>query len=181
MESLTNVSARPLPIWSWDESGTCTLDAVLLFALLFTVSHPPDQPKIQDAVKERSGFRISPFTNFNRKLEFILSKHGSWDNIPPIELTTLRNQVRLQLEKNGVNINHESDLSGVLDQLLLSRFRTFSMNRINRCSKCGNRENPREPVERDTVYVHILRYIAASGLGQLRLENMIDFQVKVKP
>ena len=96
--------------------------------------------------------------DFNRNLELILFRYGSWDNIPPVELTTLRNQVWLQLEKNGIHINHESGLSRVLDQLLPSCFRTFSMNRINRCSNCGNREDAREPVQRDTVLLVLDSY-----------------------
>jgi hypothetical protein len=111
----------------------------------------------------------------------ILIKYGSWDNIPSAELTILRNQVWVQLEKNGIHINHQSDISCILDQLPPSRFRMFLMNRINRCSICGNCEDTRKPVQRDTVYIHILRYIRSSGVGQLQLQNMIDFQMKVKP
>ena len=156
------------------------MDAVLLIALLFKVSSPANKSTIPQAGIEGSAPQISPFTLFTKNLERLFSKYGSWDNVPPVELTALRDQVRLRLERQGIHINRGSGISGPLDQLLPSCYRTFSMAKIDRCSHCGNCEDVREPVQKDTLHIHVLRYLAASGLSRLGLQSMIDYRVKVR-
>ena len=176
---MANVAAKMLPIWQWEDSGTCSLDAVLLIALLFVTSFPRYKSIIPQSAIQEYSLQISPFSFFAKNLRAIFTQYGTWDNVPPAELTLLRNQVRVQLERIGIATSHESDITNCLDQLMPSCYRKFSLSQINRCSQCGNGEHIQKSFDRDTLYIHVLRFMAGSDCVQLRLESMIDYRMKV--
>ena len=170
----TKVTPKVLPIWQWEDSGTCSLDAVLLIALLFIISSPRPNPVSSEIASPQS-----PFSVFSDHLQAIFTKYRTWNHVPQAELNLLRNRVRNQLEILGLNINYESNIDECLDQLIPSRYRKFTLARKNSCAHCGYSENIPQQLERDTVYIPVSRFMASSTDMQLRLEDMIEFSMKV--
>src|SRR5436305_13236807 len=105
------MSAKTLPIWKWEKSGTCTLDAALLVSFIFVLAHKITMPEV---VGENSTLQTSPFFFFASKVEEILKNHSSWDNVSPKELTDLRNLVRDELDSRGIQTNHKSYLDNAV-------------------------------------------------------------------
>jgi hypothetical protein len=176
----TKATSKMLPIWQWQYSGTCSLDAVLLIALLFILSSPQSNPMLAESASPHSQFETSIFSLFSTHLQAIFTKYGTWVHIPQAELNLLRNRVRDQLEMLGLRINYESKIEQCLDHLIPSRHRNFTLARKNSCAHCGYSEDEPKQVERDTLYIPVSKFMAASAQMQLRLEDMIDFSMKVR-